>query len=317
MDGSRLRMFQPIITYDMVVRNLPYEKDDKVRLPDVWDDGRGIPGVSSKDTKTEAIEPTGEGEQEENLEAQLEVKPEEDDVEETSAKTETEEEPLAADVKYAWNSPCLMIIFEDGDVNSAIHHLVGSMQNPFALDAVATVLVQESIAEELANRVVDLLHPLDPRVANHPNYLRTLSKLAQLKAKIVAGNPDNVPANATPMIVRDVPHYYLGDGPTGIVTMHIFRTPIEATLVYQKETLPIASVSIWNEKIASMYDMVAVLNADTFKINCFDVDLEPIKRTFECRRYSAHMSRGYHYETLLLNEQRKVVIFPVGAIYAN
>ncbi|XP_034661009.1 uncharacterized protein LOC117896671 [Drosophila subobscura] len=211
----------------------------------------------------------------------------------------------------------MMIIFEDGDLNSALHHLVGSLQNPFALDAVATVLVQENIVAELCNRIVDLLQPLDPRVANHPNYLRTLSKLALLKAKIVAGNPDKVPATASPMIVRDVPHHYLGAGPTGIITMHIFRTPLEATLVYHKESLPIASVSIWNERVSSMYDMVAVINVDTFKINCFDVDMEPIKRTFECRRHSAHMSRGYHYESLMLNDRRKIVIFPVGSIYAN
>ncbi|SPP81363.1 uncharacterized protein LOC117582974 isoform X2 [Drosophila guanche] len=295
-------VFKPIITYDMVVHHLPYARDDKIRLPDVWDDGKGLPGATVKYEKKYTEQEDG----------QVEVKSEViSEVEAVVAETEVKE------VKYAWNAPCLMIIFEDGDLNSALHHLVCSLQNPFALDAVATVLVQENIVEELCNRIVDLLQPLDPRVANHPNYLRTLSKLALLKAKIVVGNPDNVPANASPMIVRDVPHHYLGVGPTGIVTMHIFRTPLEATLVYHKESLPIASVSIWNERVSSMYDLVAVINVDTFKINCFDVDMEPIKRTFECRRHSAHMSRGYHYESLLLNDRRKIVIFPVGSIYAN
>ncbi|XP_022227805.1 uncharacterized protein LOC111077733 [Drosophila obscura] len=311
--AERTRIVKPIITYDMVVHNLPCEKDDKIRLPDVWDDGKGIPGATLKD-KEEDMEHTEEQEAsvEENVEAKSEEKSELAAAASAQSEAEAQEE-----VKYAWNSPCMMIIFEDGDVNSALHHLVESLQNPFALDAVATVLVQEKIAEELCQRIGDLLHPLDARVANHPNYLRTLGKLAMLKPKIVAGNPDNVPAQATPMIVRDVPHHYLGVGPTGIITMHIFRTPLEATLVYHKESLPIASVSIWNERVASMYDMVAVINVDTFKINCFDVDLAPIKRTFECRRYSAHMSRGYHYESLMLNEQRKIVIFPVGSIYAN
>lgn len=43
------------------------------------------------------------------------------------------------------SSPQLMIIFEEGDINSALHFIIESVHNPFASNAVAMVLVEEKI----------------------------------------------------------------------------------------------------------------------------------------------------------------------------
>ncbi|KAM8719683.1 hypothetical protein ACLKA7_005847 [Drosophila subpalustris] len=230
-------------------------------------------------------------------------------------------EPKAAkdekQVKYAWNSPSLMIVCEDGDLNSALHHLVASLHDPFAAHAVATLLIQESVREPFLDRLVEQLQPLDGQVANHPNYVRTLAKLQKLKAETIVGNPKTVSPNATPMLVSDLTHNYLGDGPTGVVTMHTFRTPKEATQVNLKETLSYSSVSIWNEKLASAYEVCALLKDDTFMVNCFNVDLTPIKPAFDANRNDVTIAKGYHYETLTINRQRKIIVFAVGSIFAN
>jgi len=300
-------MISPVITRQMV-QILPSVMVGRITLPDIIEDAIKPP---TEDINFE--EKSNENEVEDNTEKSEAVSESEKEVSEVS------EEPKEEEVKYAWNAPCMMVIFEDGDVNCALHHLVESLQDPFALDAVAVILVQEALAEEIENRVKILMKPLDARVANHPCYKRTLMKIDELRPKTIIGPSDRVLPDATPILVRDIPHKFLGDGPTGIITMHIFRTPFEATQIYRKEyPLPIASVSIWNERVSSVYDVIGMMNLlDTFKINCFTVDMEPIKRAFELRKYSACMHRGYHYETLPINGERKIIIYPVGTIFGN
>ncbi|KAI8046020.1 hypothetical protein M5D96_002220 [Drosophila gunungcola] len=284
-----------------MVQILPSVAVSTITLPDI------VEADLKQEVKTdETIESEGGDEEQSEMEAELEAE-------------EEPEESENIDEKYAWNAPCMMVIFSDGDLNCALHHLVESLQDPFALDAVAVLLVQESLVEELECRVVTLMKPLDSRVSNHPCYKRSLLKIAELKPKTIVGPSDIVMPDATPILVRDIPHKFLSEGPTGIITMHIFRTPFEATRIYRKEyPLPIASVSIWNERVSSVYEVVGMMNFfDTFKVNCFRVDMEPIKRTFELRKYSACMKRGYHYETLLINGHRKIIIFPVGTIFGN
>lgn len=218
---------------------------------------------------------------------------------------------------YKSNSPCLMIVCDDGDLNSAKHHVVASLHDPFAEHAVATLLIQESVRDSFLERVVECLEPLDPQIANHPNYVRSVAKLQKLKAETIVGNPKTVPANATPMLISDIYHNFLGDGPTGIITMHTFRTPKDATQVNQKETLVYGSVSIWNEKLASPYEVCTLLKNEIFMINCYNIDLAPIQASFAMGKNDAKIINGYHYETLTTNHKRKIIVFAVGTIFAN
>ncbi|KAH8382941.1 hypothetical protein KR009_005969 [Drosophila setifemur] len=293
--------YNPVITRGMV-EILPSLKDDRITLPDVQ---KQEILFESKLAPPELDSECAAGDIEEQSEIDIG-----EDVEEHSEDAEN--------VKYVWNSPCMMLIFEDSDLNCAIHHLMESLHDPFALDAVSVLLVQESLLEELVGRVESLMRPLDARVASHPCYKRSLLKIAELKPEVVVGPAETVLPDATPILVRDLPHKYLGEGPTGVITMHIFRTPFEATQIYRKEhPLPIASVSIWNERVSSVYEVIGLMKGDTFKVNCFNVTMEPIKRSFELRRYVALMHDGYHYETLMINGDRKIIVFPVGTMYGN
>ncbi|XP_020798526.1 uncharacterized protein LOC110176494 [Drosophila serrata] len=289
-----------IISREMV-HILPCERDDRITMPDVIDDS--LPFHVNTESET------GGGD-----EATQESKCEP----ETVVEEPDSEDSVKGDKKYAWNAPCIMIIFKESDLNSALHYLIESLQDPFALDAVSVLLVQESLVDELIGRVVSLMKPLDSRVANHPCYKHTLQKLVELKAEVVVGPAEKVLPDATPMLVRDLPHRYLGQGPTGIITMHVFRTPYDATRVYRKEyPMPFASASIWSERISGLYEVMGLMDIVTFQINCFNVSMEPIKKAFEYQRNHVTMHKGYHYETLMVNYSRKIVVYPVGTIFGN
>ncbi|XP_034671892.1 uncharacterized protein LOC117903671 [Drosophila subobscura] len=220
-------------------------------------------------------------------------------------------------VAATWRSPQLMIVFEDGDLHSARQHLLDSLQNPFAEGAVATVLLQESVRDQFVGLVAQNLKRLEPQVASHPSYVRTLAQIEQLKAKVVKAEGD-VPADASPLLVSDFSSSYLGQpGPTGAITLHTFRTAREATQVNVKESVPYARVSIWNEKLACAYEVLGQLAVDTITINCFNPDLSPIQPAFEGNRNDVCLVKGYHYETLTVNSKRRIVVFPVGTIFAN
>lgn len=211
-----------------------------------------------------------------------------------------------------------MIVFEGGDLNSARHHLLASLHDPFGKNAVATVLIQESVRDEFNELLVENMHPLDPQVYQHPNYLRSRQKLLQFKAETIVGDPEVVPDHATPVIVCDISHTFFGDEPTGIVTMHTFRTPKDATQVNQKETIKYGAVSIWNEKVASAYEICALLKNEIFMLNCFNVDLTPILPKDDLGPTNdVKVEKGYHYERLTINQKRKIIVFAVGTIFAN
>ncbi|KAH8265013.1 hypothetical protein KR038_003685 [Drosophila bunnanda] len=218
-----------------------------------------------------------------------------------------------------WLSPQLMIVFADGDLHSARQQLLQSLQNPFAAGSVATLLVQESVADQFMGLVAQDLRTLASEVAKHPRYAKTLAKIDQLKAKVVRGQ--NLKAGEeSPLLVYDCVHSYLGDGTTttGVVTLHIFRTAKEAGELAKRDPLPYGQVSLWNEKLSSAYELIPRLPGNVVALNCFNPDLSPIKASFDADRNDVALVKNYHYESLSLgNGQRKIIVFPVGTIFAN
>ncbi|XP_020818445.1 uncharacterized protein LOC110191821 [Drosophila serrata] len=237
-------------------------------------------------------------------------------VSELSSMSEEESEP-EVEIQYRWNSPRLMILCEDGDINCAIHYLVESLQDPFASNSVATLLLQESILEEFIDRMKDRLEPLSPEISAHPVFVQTLKRLKHLQARTTRGNPKTVPLNASPVLVYDLCHRHLGKGPTGVITVHTFRTMKEAIELQSKEPLPFTSATIWNEKLAAAYELVARSNILIFLLNCFYVDLDPISLAFTMNQNSVKIADGYHYETLTFRSNRKVIVHPVGTIWGK
>ncbi|KAH8288497.1 hypothetical protein KR054_004070, partial [Drosophila jambulina] len=233
---------------------------------------------------------------------------------EISSTGEEETEP-EVEIQYRWNSPRLMILCEDGDINCAMHYLVESLHDPFASNSVASLLLQESLLEEFIDRVKDRLEPLSSEISHHPVFVQTLQKLEHMQARTTRGNPKTVPLNASPVLVYDVSHRYLGKGPTGVITVHTFRTMKEAIELQSKEWLPFTSATIWNEKLAAAYELVAQSKILIFLLNCFYVDLGPISMAFTMNQNSVKIVDGYHYETLTFRSNRKVVVHPVGTIW--
>ncbi|EDW34094.1 GL21758 [Drosophila persimilis] len=225
------------------------------------------------------------------------------------------EEP--EEIKYKWNSPRLMILCADGDINCAMHYLLESLHDPFAANAVATLLLQESMLEEFVNRLEDRLEELRPEIANHPVYLTTLTRIEELKARTIVSSLEKVPRHASPTIVFDLSHSYLGNGPTGVITLHTFRTFKEALQLQARESVDFTSVSIWNEKLSAAYELVARLNFDIFLLNCFYVNLDPIGLAFVSNLNSAKVTQDYHYETLTFKKKRKVIVHPATTIWGQ
>ncbi|XP_016954195.1 uncharacterized protein LOC108027312 isoform X2 [Drosophila biarmipes] len=234
-----------------------------------------------------------------------------------ASSTSDEETEPEVEIKYRWNSPRLMILCEDGDINCALHYLIESLHDPFACNAVATLFLQESILEEFVDRMRDRLEPLSSDISGHPVYVKTLQRLEQLQAKTIVGDPKTVPANASPVLVCDLCHRHLADGPTGVITLHTFRTMKEAIELQAKEPLSFTSVCIWNEKLGAAYELVARLSPLIFLLNCYYVDLNQISLSFVCNFNSAKIVDGYHYESLTFKEKRKIVVHPVGTIWGK
>ncbi|XP_068157244.1 uncharacterized protein [Drosophila tropicalis] len=223
------------------------------------------------------------------------------------------------DIIYLWNSPRLMILFDGGDINCAVHYIVQSLHDPFAENAVATLLIQECVLNEFIDRLSDRFQEMPAPIANHPIFLRSMEKIKALKATKIVGNAmKDTPNLVTPILVCDFSHNFLGAGPTGVITLHTFRTPKEATEVYLKESVKFSSVCIWNENLASAYEIVArIATVQIFLINCYDADLDPIKTAFITDENMVKVFRGYHYETITFRKMRKLIVFPIGNIWSN
>ncbi|XP_016963327.1 uncharacterized protein LOC108033498 [Drosophila biarmipes] len=223
-----------------------------------------------------------------------------------SSKEDTEGIQAAAEAPSS--TPQLMIIFEDGDINSALHFLIESVHNPFAPNAVAMVLVEERMREDIINRILPRLHPLSEFVAEHPNYLASLEKCESYNHTEVA------PPLASPIFVCECNHDVLGNYPTGVITFYTFRNNREAIDICQRETLNFASVSIWNETLEGSYDLVVALNSSNFFLNCSNVNLSPISKHFEAERNHVVIENAFHYETICIYEKFKIIVFPIGEL---
>ncbi|KMZ09544.1 uncharacterized protein LOC6725823 [Drosophila simulans] len=231
-------------------------------------------------------------------------------------------QPTAQEAKLApipsapqWRSPQLMVVFEDGDLHSARHQLLQSLQNPFDEGSVATLLLQESIADQFVGLVAQDLRPLSPAVSKHPSYSSSLAKIEQLKAKTVQGV--SLKAGESPVLVYDCVHSYLGNGATGVVTVHTFRTAKEAGELAKRDPLPYGQVSLWNEKLGCAYELIPRLPSDIVAINSFNPDLDPIRESFAADRNDVLLAKNYHYESLVVSGKRKIIVFPVGTIFGN
>ncbi|KAH8244699.1 hypothetical protein KR032_010393 [Drosophila birchii] len=211
------------------------------------------------------------------------------------------------------SEPQLMIIYEEGDIDSALHFVIESAHNPFRPNTVAMVLVEEKMREEIVSRILSKLQPLSKLVTEHPSFLESLEKSEALNLELIKADDTGLePPQSSPVFVCECTHDVLGIYPTGVTTFHTFRNNQEAIEICHKETLTFSAVSVWNESLDGCYEIAVALDCPHFFMNCINVPLLPISEQLICPANYVGIHNGYHFETLHIYNQFKSIVFPIG-----
>ncbi|EDW03534.1 GH10452 [Drosophila grimshawi] len=207
-------------------------------------------------------------------------------------------------------SPQLMIVYADGDINCALHYLIDSLHDPFSAKSVVTVLVEECIQKEFVQRIQSQMQPLAESVATHPNYVATLEMIGKLSVKTISADKKLISDPlVSPILVCNCQHSMLGEGPTGVICLHTFRSNAEAVEICCKESFQFSSTCIWNESLEGIYQLAVAIDCPIFYFNCNNVSLSPISSD----EIKLCIFDGFHYERLPINGKNKIIIFPIGA----
>ncbi|KAH8251507.1 hypothetical protein KR038_009103 [Drosophila bunnanda] len=209
--------------------------------------------------------------------------------------------------------PQLMIIYEEGDIDSALHFLIESAHNPFRPSVVAMVLVEEKIREEVVRRILPNLQPLSELVTEHPSFRESLQVAEALNLELIKADDTEVPPpQCSPVFVCECSHDVLGKYPTGVTSFYTFRNNQEAIDICHREALVFSDVSVWNESLDGCYEIAVALNCPHFFLNCINVPLLPISKQLAAPQNYVTIQNGYHFETLFIYNQFKSIIFPIG-----
>ena len=202
----------------------------------------------------------------------------------------------------------MLIVFANSDINAALYHLVKSLESPFNTNAVATVLVQESIKEDFIQKLQQEWKSKEiTELQSNSNFKQALETAMKLNARII-----------TPSLVCDFTHEHFSSGlPNGIVTLHTFRTAKEAFTLVNKESIKFETVSIWHENHSYAYEIIAALKSSYYFINCFKDSAVALKEANLQSKNCVSMDKSYHYETLDHEGVQKYIVFPIGSIFAN
>lgn len=210
----------------------------------------------------------------------------------------------------------VMVLFEHSDINAAVYHMSKTIEDPesFRCGAIATVLVEECIKDIFKKKFQNVLKTRKLADNNNATFVKAVENLKRLKANTINFNNDNGPIV---IMVDDFCHEHLGSYVNGIITLHAFRTNKECIALIKKESLEFACATIWHENHSYAYDLIAALTCKLFYINCFRINLSPLKSKSPTSESYVTMDERYHYETFVSNGVLKSIIFPIGSIFAN
>ncbi|XP_069966589.1 uncharacterized protein [Bactrocera oleae] len=213
-------------------------------------------------------------------------------------------------------TPTVLIVGDRADLNAAAYHLAQSLQSPLAAEAIITVLVAESIRKSFLERLQSQLKAIPAEAAQDVERNRVLALINKNSWDTISVN--ELGANS-PVIVCDVTHEHLGTGYNGIATLHTFRTVQEAISLCGKETLKAVNASIWTSNHASAYEIALKISCENVFIDCHQISLEPLHKASSApgNANCALVENNYHYETLILNNGRKNIVFPIGTTITN
>ncbi|BFF93977.1 uncharacterized protein DMAD_11716 [Drosophila madeirensis] len=220
-----------------------------------------------------------------------------------------------------WMLPQLMILFSTGDIKQVANAIAKDMMHPIGSGLIASVLVEESIREEVIQRIKTLLKPMDERLHQHPNYLRSLKLIHRMNIETIhieeyeEGDTEkrfDHMKPGSPVIVLDFPQRYIGDKPTAVITMSTFRNFKEIVRLYHREGLSFDSVSVWTAKLAQCFELVTRLPLPPhWTFNCVKVPVDFLLRNPESNA-TVTVTQNMHYELHAINGKYKTIAFPLS-----
>lgn len=192
------------------------------------------------------------------------------------------------------------------------------MEQPFAAKAIATVLVQESIKEDFLEKLKQQLKSYKAKnLTTNETFTKALITARKLNAQLISADEEKESVYR-PTLICDFTHEQLGSaGPSGIVTLHFFRTAKEAITLVNKESLKFNSVSIWHENHSYAYELIVTLKAVNYFVNCYQVPLNVLEESLKAGKNYVSFDKSYHYETVQQDGLQKCIVFPFGSIFAN
>ncbi|KAL9873984.1 uncharacterized protein LOC119637641 isoform X2 [Glossina fuscipes] len=210
----------------------------------------------------------------------------------------------------------VMVLFEHSDINAAVYHMSKTIEDPesFRCGAIATVLVEECIKEIFKKKLLNALKTQKLADNNNASFGEATENLKRLNANAINFNNDN---GTIAIMVDDFSHEHVGSYVNGIITLHAFRTNKECIALIKKESLEFTCATIWHENHSYAYELIAALTCKLFYINCFRINLSPLKSKPPASESYVTMDERYHYETFVSNGVLKSTIFPIGSIFAN
>ncbi|XP_017054033.1 uncharacterized protein LOC108096709 [Drosophila ficusphila] len=221
----------------------------------------------------------------------------------------------------SWVLPRIMILFASGDLDEVTKIIVEDMHHPIGSGLVASVLVEESIRDELIKNIRKNLKPMDKRIQRHPNYLKSVKLIDRLNCSTIhieKFEESDVKKRyghrkkGSPIIVLDFPQYFFGDKPSAVMTLSTFRNLNEVVKLYKREGLHFDSVSVWTAKLAQGFDLVTrIPQAEQWFFNCVNENLKLPKLPAQPVS-GVSVSLNVHYEIHVVNGKVKTIAFPIA-----
>ncbi|XP_043644832.1 uncharacterized protein LOC122614336 [Drosophila teissieri] len=220
----------------------------------------------------------------------------------------------------SWVLPRMMVLFASGDMDQVIDAIVADMVHPIGSGLVASVLVEESIRDEMIRKVRANLKPMNERIQRHPNYLRTEKLIERMNCSTIhieefeesdTKRRYGRRMKGSPLIVLDFPQYYFGDKPTAVMTLSTFRNMSEVVKLHRREGLNFDCISVWSSKLAQCFDLLTRLpKVDHWTFNCTNESIKIPKLPAQPVT-TVSIQKNLHFEVHVIGGKIKTIAFPI------
>lgn len=220
----------------------------------------------------------------------------------------------------SWILPRMMVLFASGDMDQVIEAIVSDMIHPIGTGLVASVLVEESIRDEMIKRIRANLKPMSERIQHHPNYLKTVKLIDRMNCSTIhieefeesdTKKRYGRRMKGSPLIVLDFPQFYFGGKPTAIMTMSTFRNMNEVVKLHSREGLNFDCITVWSAKLAQCFDLLTrVPTVDQWTFNCTKESIKVPKLPAQPTT-TVIIVKNIHYEVHVIGGKIKTIAFPI------